>query len=175
MNKLKAQSPIQNIAAISLIIGIAVILRIMPHPANMAPIAAMALFGGATLDRKYALIIPLIALFVSDLIIGLHGTMLFVYGGFILTGLIGMWLKKHYSVKTIVLSAVVSSILFFLITNFGVWIEGELYPTTLQGLLSSYMMGIPFLKNTLIGDLFYTGAFFGSYTVVKRISVRFAF
>lgn len=169
------KSKVQNLGIICLVIAVAVVLRVIPHPANVVPIAAMALFGGATLDRKYALVIPLLALFISDLFLGFYGSMVFVYGSFILIGFIGMWLKNHCRVQTVIAGTLVSSILFFLITNFGVWAEGALYPKTVQGLLHAYVMGIPFFRNTLIGDMFYTGLFFGTYALIKKVAVRFAF
>jgi hypothetical protein len=149
------------------IIVFAVILRLLPHPPNMAPIAAMALFGGFYLDKKYALIIPLVALLLSDLFLGFYSEMPFIYGSFILTGLIGLWLKKQNSKKYIVAGALFSSILFFLITNFGVWLMGSMYAKNLSGFLECYTLAIPFFRNTLIGDLLYTGLFFGSFELAK--------
>src|SRR3972149_10232534 len=96
-----------------------VILRIIPHPANFAPIAAIALFGGAKLNKKYALLVPIIAMLIGDIFIGFYNIwiMLSVYGSFLLIGLIGFWLKKHYSWKMTIGGALVSSIIFFIITN----------------------------------------------------------
>lgn len=157
--KIEMQKMISTLA----IIMFAVVLRLIPHPPNFAPIAAMALFGGCYLDKRYALIVPFVAMFFSDLFIGFHGTMLFVYGSFLITGLIGIWLKKHKSAQFVFGASLVSSTLFFLITNFGVWLMGELYPGTITGLFESYTMAVPFFRNTLIGDLFYVGLFFGGY------------
>ena len=151
------------------IIVFAILLRLLPHPPNMAPIAAMALFGGYYLNKKYALVVPLIALFISDIFLGFYGAMPFVYGSFLLTGLIGLWLKKHNNRKYIIAGALFSSILFFLITNFGVWLAGDLYSKNITGLTQSYVMAIPFFRNTVIGDLLYTGLFFGSYEFVKSL------
>ena len=158
----------KNLISPLLIIVFALILRLIPHPPNIAPIAAMAVFGGDYLDKRYALLIPLIAMFLSDIVIGFHNTMVFVYGSFLLTGIIGMWLKKHRTIRNVFLAALLSSILFFLITNFGVWLVGGLYPKTLQGLLSAYFYAIPFFRNTIIGDLLYVGLFFGSYELLLR-------
>jgi len=149
------------------IIFFAVVLRLLPHPANVAPIAAMALFGGVYLDKKYALILPLTALFVSDIFLGFNQSMPYVYGSFVLTGLIGMWLRNHKTFTNILLGALTSSILFFLITNFGFWLVFSLYPKTFAGQTEAYMMALPFFRNTLLGDFFYTGLFFGSFELVK--------
>lgn len=158
----------KNLITPLLIIAFAIILRLVPHPPNIAPIAAMALFGGAYLNKRYALLIPLIALFLSDIFIGFHDTMPFVYGSFLLTGLIGMWLKQHRTIGNIVGATLISSALFFLLTNFGVWLMGSLYPQTFQGLIDAYFYAIPFFRNTIIGDLFYVALFFGGYELILR-------
>lgn len=150
-------------------------LRLVPHAPNFAPISAMALFGGAYLNRKYALIVPLIAMFLSDIFLGFHGTIIYVYGSFVATGLIGLWLRKHKNFTNVVGTAFFSSLLFFLITNFGVWLEGKLYSANLSGLMESYIMAIPFFRNTVLGDLFYVALFFGSYELALKIFRKPAF
>jgi len=154
----------------TLIIGLAVAARLLPHPPNFAPIAAMALFGGAYLNPRYAIIFPLIAMFLSDIFIGFYSplVMVSVYGSFVLTGALGIWLKKRRNPRNVVLVAVGASLLFFLITNLAVWAAGA-YARDLSGLVQSYIMGLPFLKNTLAGDLFYTISFFGGYELAIRI------
>ena len=157
----------------TVIILFAVTLRLVPHPPNFAPIAAMALFGGAYLNRRYALVVPIAALLLSDLVIGFYSplVMVSVYGSFVLTGLMGLWLKKRKSAGNVVLTAMGASILFFLVTNFAVWAAGS-YARDLSGLAQSYLMGLPFFRNTLLGDLFYTGVFFGGYELVKSLAVQ---
>ena len=150
-----------------LFIVLAASFRLLPHPANFAPITAMALFGGVYLNKKIALLIPLLAMFLSDIFLGFHDTMPFVYVSFLLVGLIGLWLKNHQKWNYIFAGTLLSSILFFLITNFGVWSTGTMYPKTFSGLFESYLMGIPFFRPTLLGDLFYTGLFFGSYELSR--------
>lgn len=148
-------------------------LRIIPHLPNFAPIAAMALFGGTYMNRRFALIVPIVALFFSDIFIGFYNPwiMLSVYGSFFLIGLIGTWLKNHKNLPNIIGGALSGSIIFFLVTNFAVWaVPASMYPHNLQGLLQSYIMGLPFFRNTLMGDLFYAGAMFGLYEVVLKIT-----
>lgn len=152
-----------------LIILFALILRLLPHPPNVAPIAAMALFGGAYLNRRYALLVPLVAMFVSDSLIGFHDTMPFVYGSFLLTGAIGISLAKRRTLINVFAAALTSSVLFYIITNFGVWFVGGLYPKTFSGLVTAYFYAIPFFRNTIAGDLFYTGLFFGSYELLLTL------
>ncbi len=151
-----------------LIISIGVLMRLVPHSPNFTPIAATALFGGTYLSKKYAFIIPVAAMLVSDYFIGFHHTMVYVYGSFILTGVIGIWLREHKSVRNVIGASLLSSVLFFLITNFGVWVNGA-YARDISGLWQSYMMGIPFFRNTVAGDLFYTGAFFLSFEAAKSL------
>jgi hypothetical protein len=150
------------------IIVFACIFRLIPHPVNFAPITALALFGGAYLDKKYALVIPLIAMFISDIFLGFHSDMLFVYSSFLLIGLLGMRLKSHRNFKNIVMTTIFSSIFFFIITNFGVWLMTDLYPKNTRGLytrglLESFILAIPFFKNTIMGDLLFTGVFFAAF------------
>ncbi|HEX8965231.1 MAG TPA: DUF6580 family putative transport protein [Patescibacteria group bacterium] len=166
---------IKNIFNPILFIALAVILRLIPHIPNVAPIAAMALFGGVYLNKKYALIVPIIAMMISDIFLGFHNTMIFVYGSFILTGLIGLYLRNHKNIATVIAASVTSSILFFLITNFGVWLMSGMYAKTLTGLMDAYVMGIPFFRNTVLGDLSYVGILFGSYEFALRIMPKLSF
>lgn len=137
--------------------------RLLPHSPNFAPIAAIALFGGLYLPKKLGLVIPLIAMFISDLFIGFYAwpMMLTVYGSFLIAGLIGQYVKKRKSFFTILGSTLAASIIFFLATNAAVWAFGTMYSHDFSGLLQSYTMAIPFFKNTLLGDLFYTALLVG--------------
>jgi hypothetical protein len=186
MNKFK------NFISITCIIFSAVLIRLFPHPANFAPIAAMALFGGTYLNKKYSLVIVFATMLVSDYLLLyihpfsaqfinlskiyppsslLHSTTFFVYGSLLLTSLFGVWIKDHKSAKNILSACLFSSILFFIITNFGVWSTG-MYSRSISGLWESYVMGIPFFKNTVFGDLFYSGVFFGSYELIQAIALK---
>ena len=151
----------------SFIFGCA-LLRLVPHPWNFTPIAAMALFGGTYLNKKYALIVPLAAMLVSDYFIGFYEWRLTaaVYGSFLLIGLIGCWLKRRKNLFTVIGASLAGSILFFLITNFAVWAFSSWYTKDFSGLIYCYTMALPFFRNTLMGDLFYVGALFGAYETV---------
>jgi hypothetical protein len=148
------------------IIIFAVILRLLPHPPNFAPIAAMAIFGGAYLNKKYALAIPLLAMFFSDFILGFHSTIPFVYGSFLISGLMGMWIGKKRSLSRFFFGTFLSSVLFFIVTNFGVFLTTSLYPKTLDGLILCFTMAIPFFRNTILSDLFYVSLFVASYEFI---------
>ncbi len=156
-----------------IVILAAVGLRLIPHMPNFTPIGAMALFGGANINRGYAILVPIAALFLSDLFIGLYSplVMVSVYGSFMLTGLVGTWLRKRKSAKNVVLAAIFSSVLFFLITNFAVWLGGW-YPRNFAGLIECYTLALPFFRNTLFGNLFYTGLLFGGYEVLLRYAKK---
>jgi len=142
--------------------------RLLPHPVNVAPFAAMALAGGVYLDKRFALTIPIAALLITDWFIGFYPILLFVYGSFIAIGFIGLWLKSHKKPLPVIGATLASSVFFFVVTNFGVWIIGpELYPRTMSGLVECYVAAIPFFRNTVVGDLVYTGALFGIFELVS--------
>jgi len=149
--------------------------EIIPHIPNFAPIAAIALFSGVYFNKRLSLIVPIIAMIVSDAIIGFYNPwiMISVYGSFTLIGLVGLWLKNHKTLPNIIGSSLTGSVLFFLITNFAVWaVPHSFYPQTLQGLLQSYTMGLPFFRFTLVGDLFYASAMFGLMELVIFITQK---
>ncbi|MBI2594047.1 hypothetical protein HYW44_05405 [Candidatus Daviesbacteria bacterium] len=168
----------------------AVILRLLPHMPNFTPVTAIALFGGAYLSRRLAIILPLLIIIISDylmLYIGpfgtgfnkFHGlgemfysTILFVWGCFVISSLIGIWIGKKKTVGRVTFGAILASLQFFIITNFGVWLVDNFYPHNLDGLIQSYVMGIPFYRGTFLGDLFYTGLIFGGYELIIYYSKK---
>lgn len=156
-----------NFIVAVLLILFAAFSRLIPHPANFTPIAAIALFSGVYLKKKYFLIIPFAAMLLSDIFLGFHSTMIWVYGSFAVIALIGLWLKSHKRASYIFGTTLVSSIIFFIVTNFGVWLSGY-YQYSFNGLVECYVMAIPFFKNTVAGDLFYVAAMFGIYEFVNR-------
>jgi len=159
---------IKLMTLVTIIFSLAV-FRLMPHLPNVSPVAAMALFGGAYFsDKRLAFIVPFVAMFFSDLLLGLHHTMLFVYAGFGLTVIIGMGLQQRLTMANTVMAAVVSSLLFFVLTNFGVWLTSVLYPHTMDGLMQAYVAGIPFLQNSLLGNLVFTVTVFGGFALLRH-------
>lgn len=142
--------------------------RLIPHPWNFTAVGAMALFGGAFLpSKKQSLMIPLAALFLSDLVLGFHSTMVYVYLGFAATVFMGWSMRQNRSVFRLGTLSLVSSAVFFLVTNFGVWMEGGFYSQNLQGLVNCYLAAIPFFDNQIFGDLFYSSVLFGGYELLK--------
>ncbi|HLP32801.1 MAG TPA: DUF6580 family putative transport protein [Bacteroidia bacterium] len=160
------------------IVLIAAFSRLLPHPDNFSPVAAIALFSGAFLGRSLGIFIPLISLLIGDLIMGSQdalymeyltsGQFATVYLSMILSSFIGMYIGKTVSVTSVLSGAMASSLVFYLITNFAFWYSGLLYPMNASGLVLSYTNAIPFYKWTLLGDLCYSAALFGSYYFIQR-------
>ena len=141
---------------------IAVLLRLIPHLPNFTPVTAIALFGGLYFTNKsLAYLAPLFIMVVSDLFLGFHSISIVVYTAFIFVSFIGTQTKKP-SVFTILLS----SICFFIITNFGVWLMG--YPKTWTGFIECYTLAIPFFRNSLLGDFFYSGVMILGFNFVQK-------
>lgn len=173
---------------IAAIILSTVLLRLVPHIPNFAPLAAGAMFAAAYLPKKYVLVVPLVAAIVSDYLLLyispfgdpvfnfsqiqpisaiFNGTTAYVWGSFMLCGLLGLFLRKKQNPLRVVSISMASSIQFFLITNFGVWAAGA-YARDISGLGASYIAGLPFLQWTMLGDLFYAGCFFGLYAFIAK-------
>ena len=147
---------------------LAVASRLLPHPPNFAPITGIALFAASKLNKKIlAFLLPLICLFITDLILGLGWINLFVYGAFGMISLIGMRIKK-----VSLLTVVGSSLLFFIVSNLGVWLL--YYPLTLKGLMTCFTLAIPFFGNTIAGDLVYTAVLFYSFSTIKNTYLKTA-
>jgi hypothetical protein len=158
-----------RLITLSLIIITIAMFRLLPHPPNVSPVAAMALFGGAYFsDKRVAFLVPFLALLLSDLLLGLHDTMAYVYAGFAMTVVIGFWIRQNMKLGRIAVAAVGSSVLFFIVTNFGAWFTSGLYPMTTDGLMQAYVAAIPFFQNSLLGNLVFTALLFGGFAVLQR-------
>jgi len=160
------------------VILVAAMLRLLPHWPNFTPIAAMALFAGTYFDRKqYAFAIPIAAMFISDLVIGLHANMPAVYISFAITVLIGVAIRKKVNVGSVMLASLSSAVIFFVITNFFSWIASPYYPQTLAGLGECYAAGLVFFRDTtnglsffmndFLGTTFFSALFFGAFYLVQ--------
>lgn len=154
------------------LVVLAALSRLVPHPANVAPLGALGLFAGATLSRRFGWLVPLGALLLSDAFLGFYNPLLmaFVYGGFAVGGLLGKWfLREKRTPQRLLACSLLNATAFFVLSNFGCWVIG-MYPHTLSGLTQCYVMALPFFRNTLLGDLFYTVALFGLYALAQRIA-----
>lgn len=162
--------PMQNKYLPVVMILSAILLRLLPHIPNVSPIAALALLTGSYYSGKKAAIITFISMFVSDLFLGFHPTMPWVYGGFAAIIMLG----KYVQPKTEYLWAysLIGSLLFFVISNLGVWVTTASYSKDLAGLLECYALAIPFFRNTILGDLFYTYTLFSLPHIVYFLNER---
>lgn len=168
-------------SVISVLVVIAALSRLIPHPPNMAPIAGMALFGAAYYNKKYwAFIIPIVAMWVSDLVLNnviyahhfdnfvwFYSGSLFTYGAFALIVLMGTVTMKKINAPSVLFSALGASVIFFIISNFGVWLTSPIYAKSWVGLVACYTAAIPFMQNTLLGDLGYTVVLVGLFELSK--------
>ncbi len=144
-------------------------MRLLPHPPNVSPIAAMGLFGGAYLRHRWAgFVAPLAALFLSDLVLGFYPDMGIVYAATALTVCVGWWLRADRSPVRVVGAALAGSVIFFVVTNFGTWAFGAMYPHTAAGLASCYIAAIPFFQNTVAGNVVFAGLLFGGFALAER-------
>ena len=164
------------------IILVAALSRLVPHPANFSPIGGMALFGAAYFTNKYwTFIIPIVSMWISDLILNnvvygeyfnhfvwFYSGSLFAYGAFALIGVMGLFSLKRIGINSVLLSALSASIIFFVVSNFGVWLSSGMYPHPWQGLTACYIAGIPFFGNTILGDLCYSAIMFGAFETASK-------
>jgi hypothetical protein len=167
---------------ISAIILLAAMSRLVPHSANFAPIGGMALFGAAYYSKHYwVFIIPVVSMWLADLVLNnivyaryfdhfvwFYQGCYWTYGAFILIGLIGIVTLKKIRIQNLILTSLLASIVFFLLSNFGVWASTNMYPKNVSGLIACYTAGLPFFKNTIMGDLVYTGVLFGTFEFAQR-------
>ena len=164
------------------LIALAALTRLLPHPNNFTPIGAMALFGAAYFNRQWLMLaVPFLALFLSDLFLNnviyreLYGnqftlvTSWWIYAAFGLVMLTGLgWLSNKVSVGRVLGASLSASLVFFLVTNFSVWAESSMYPKTGAGLAACFTAGIPFLGNTVLGDLFFSAVMFGLFEWAQK-------
>ena len=151
----------RNIVIISLIF-LAVITRLLPHPPNFTPITGIALFAvNRFSDKKLAFSLPLLCMIVTDFFIGFHSIVPFVY-----LSIIGISCVGYFSKKVSNSTILKSSLLFFVISNFGVWLVG--YPNSIAGFLSCYTVALPFFVNTILGDFFFYYALNFSFSKIEN-------
>jgi len=177
----------KNIILIIALVAIGVLGRLIPHPPNFTPIIAIALLASHLFKNKWIIILPsLMAMWISDLIInnylygGYHDSLvifspsfLWVYAPIICIALLGTVLIKKVKISNIALSSISGSLIFFLVSNFGVWISGTIsidgvltpmFSKSLSGLITCYTVALPYFGNQLVGDLLYSATLFSSYS-----------
>ncbi|MDF1820939.1 MAG: hypothetical protein P1U64_05190 [Alcanivoracaceae bacterium] len=153
-----------NIVILLLLASFAIAWRLVPHDWNITPMAALALFAGARLRQPLAgMALALVAMFASDLVLGFYPGFEWVYAGMLAAVVVGSSLKGR-SLTWFAGGAVVTSLLFFALSNLGVWLSGTLYPLTATGLLACFTAALPFLLKSLVGNLLFTGLFYAVFT-----------
>jgi len=180
---MKTEKIYLRFGSITAIILLAAMSRLLPHPPNFSPVGGLALFGAAYFSKRYwAYFIPIISMWLSDLILNnivyeayfdkfvwLYSGSLFTYGAFALIVLLGSFTLRKIRVSRLLVSAMGASLLFFIVSNFGVWQSSGLYPHTLKGITDCYVAAIPFFKNTVLGDLAYTSLLFGVFELAQKM------
>ncbi|WP_432714600.1 DUF6580 family putative transport protein, partial [Pedobacter sp.] len=156
--------------------------RALPHFPNFSPVAAIGLFGAAFFSRKWQmLLIPIAATWLSDLLLNntvyaayypsftwFYPGFYWQYGSYLLIILLGIVIFKKVNVNSMIGGALMATAVFFLISNFGVWMGSSTYPQNFSGLMACYAAGIPFLKGTLLSNLFYCSVLFGTFSLLQR-------
>jgi hypothetical protein len=157
-------------AVIVMLITLSAVLRMVPHPWNLTPVGAMALFSGAMFRNRWiAFLLPLASLFAGDLFVGFHKLMLIVYASFAVSVAIGRWLRENRSLARIGGVVFLGAAQFFVTTNFAMWVLGGYYAKTAAGLATCFMAGVPLFWNTLSGDALYAGILFGGLALAEKM------
>ena len=181
MNKMTEQKINLRFTVLVALILLCAFSRMIPHMPNFSPLGAIGIFGAAYFTKKWqAFLIPIFSIWLSDLFINNviysqnNGEFTWFYSGFywqyftyLLIPLVGIFIFKKINPQRVIAGALTSSLIFFLVSNFGCWIGNPIYPQNFAGLVASYVAGIPFFNGTLLGDLCYSGILFGSFALAQ--------
>ena len=160
---------LQSIAIPAGLILAAALSRLLPHPPNFSPVEASALFAGAyLLDRRVAILVPILAMLLSDLVLGFHALVPVTYGCMAIMALAGRWLAGNAGVGRVAALGFASATFFFLVSNFFVWLTQGMYPMSLAGLQLCYVEALPFFQNEVAGVALYSTVLFGGYALMQR-------
>jgi len=143
--------------------------RLIPHPPNFTPVTAIALYSGAHCDRKLAIVIPLAVMVLSDIVLGFHPWMLWVYGSFAVIVCLGFWLKTHQGWGSLTAATLIASLFFYVVTCYGSWHAGGVLGKTFQ---QDLIISLPFYRNMLTGDCIYVGIFFGLHRALRLFTLN---
>jgi hypothetical protein len=170
MDLMKEEQKDEQKSLVPVLVGLGALARLLPHPWNFTPLVALGLYAGAKSKKvQTGVLVTLLALFLSDALMGFYRGMWYVYAAFLVPVLAGRFLRRHEGVGVLVAAGLFSSLSFFGITNFMVWATGTLYPHTAAGLAACFAAGIPFYRNQLAGDVFYIAVLFGSHALISRL------
>jgi len=148
-----------------------VLSRLVPHPPNVTPLTAIALFGATYLSRRWGILLPLAIVMISDAFLGGDWLLVFNWTAFALVGLLAGRIRRHPAPGRILSTTLIGSLLFFLVTNFGVWLGSGMYPHTAAGAQHCFIAALPFFRNMVAGDLVYTAALFTGYALLRRAAI----
>ncbi|MBU1036781.1 hypothetical protein KKF32_01940 [Patescibacteria group bacterium] len=162
------------ILGILILFIVGLVMRLAPHPANFSPVAAIALFAGYYLSKRWAIILPIAVMLLTDILIGFYDwkLMLAVYSCIMLAGVVGIIIRKSKSVLNVLTATLVISLSFFIVTNLAVWLFSPWYAHNWSGLMLCYTLAVPFFKNTLAGNLFFVTVFFGSFELIRQFLAK---
>jgi len=159
-----------NRKTVAILIALGVCGRLIPHPWNFTPMMAVAFYAGAKSEKlRLAILVTVLTLLISDAILGFYSGMWYVYAASLVPIFFGRFLARGNEVGSIAAAAICSSLSFFVLTNFAVWAVGSLYPHTASGLTTCFTAAIPFYRNQVFGDAFYTIALFGGEWLLQRL------
>ncbi|MGE5479809.1 MAG: DUF6580 family putative transport protein [Chloroflexota bacterium] len=162
-----------KVAAALSVVAVAALSRFLPHPPNFTAILGAAIFSGAIMKDKYlAALLPVAAMIVSDLFLGLHESLFAVYASVIACSLIGRRFASNRAAVNVFGVSLASAVLFFVVTNLSVWALSGMYPMNFGGLVSSYIMAVPFFGNLVAGTLLSSFALFTGYSLLEKYAAR---
>jgi len=145
--------------------------RLVPHPWNFTPMMTIGLFAGSHARKvSTGVLATIFALALSDAVLGFYSGFWYVYAAALIPVFLGRLIRDRTGAGVIAAAAFASSLSFFFITNFMVWATGSMYPHTTSGLWACFLAGLPFYRNQILGDAFYTAAIFGGYALIQRLS-----
>lgn len=160
----------ENKKIVPVLVALGALARLIPHPWNFTPIMAIGLYAGARSAKlSIGVLVTLLALFLSDALMGFYGGMWYVYAAWLIPVLVGRLVRKREGAGAIAAGGALAGLSFFSITNFMVWATGHLYPHSAAGLSACFAAAIPFYRNQLLGDAFYTVALFGGHAAIVRL------
>ncbi|CAI8285182.1 MAG: Uncharacterised protein [Gammaproteobacteria bacterium] len=163
-----------NIVLITSLFVLLIASRLITEIPNFTPTIALVMFTGYLIKNRYlAILVILSSQIISDLYIGIYSSMVFVYGAYVLIAALMPTIIKSFNIKSMLIASFISPTLFYIITNFGVWITGSMYPLSIAGLLSCYVAGIPFFDESLISTVLFTVTIYFAlkYTIKKPDAV----
>ena len=162
--------PLSSLAVPAGLVLAAALSRLIPHPPNFSPVEASALFAGTyLLDRRAAVLVPILAMLLSDFVLGFHALVPVTYGCMALMALAGRWLAGQASVGRIAALGFASATFFFLVSNFFVWLTQGMYPMTFDGMVLCYVEALPFFQNEVAGVACYATLLFGGYALLRAV------